>query len=37
MKFPGGRDDYDHVWNFISFSYSFVEQKAVAITYFGNS
>ena len=35
MKFPGEREDFDHSWNFISFTYSFTEKKANAfVRYF---
>lgn len=37
MMFPGEREDFDHSWNHIYFSYSFAKKKAVAIVKFGDS
>lgn len=37
MKFPDGRYDFDHSWNFISFTYSFPKNEATAAVHFGFS
>lgn len=37
MKFPDKVEDYDHSWNFVTFTHSFVEKKSVAFVKFGHS
>lgn len=37
MKFPDKIEDFDHTWNFVTFTYSYVKKKSVAFVRFGHS